>query len=905
MNKKIIFAAAAAAVIFFIFNFITGIFLDFEWFNSYGHSGAFWTLFFTEFNVHVIFTIIFFLIFLLNIGILRLIAGRNFIRIPVQIRSMNLKILQKPGLIVFLIIISAGLLISYIMGSLASSFWKEILLFINRTGFENMPVEPVFSNNAAFYMFSLPFYKFLYGWILGSVILLAFFSGAFHFFNGTVVNDYGKISFASEARSHLSLLLALFSAVYGFGFKLSSYSLLLKERGKFFGAGYSDVNSQLFGYKICMILCFAAAVIFIFNIFKKSIRIIFLSAVIIIPSIFAFTVVIPAVQQRFFVVPNELDRERPFIENNIRFTRSAYDISKIEIVNFKNEASLTLSDIEQNRTTLNNIRLWDWKPLQQTYKQLQELKPYYTFMDVDIDRYMIDGNKVAVNLSAREISTEKLAQQTQTWVNKHLIYTHGYGLVMSRVDTVTPEGLPDMIIRDIPPKSSIGFTAERPEIYYGEHSNGYIMTNTAVTPGEFNYPSGDTNNYSVYDGTGGIKVGGFFKRLFFALSLKDLNILISTNIKSDSRILFRRNILDMVNTLTPYLMFDEDPYLVLSEGKLFWIIDGYTVSNQYPYSTPYITKSGKKINYIRNSVKVVIDAYNGSINYYISDNTDPMIITYSRIFPTIFKNAQSMPEDIKSHLRYPETLFSVQSSILLKYHMQDANVFYNNEDLWNIPEQIYAESRIKVEPSYLVTKLPDEQSAQFIMMLPFTPANKDNMVGFLTANCDRENYGRLKLYSLPKQSMTYGPMQIEARINQDAEISKQLTLWNQKGSQVIRGNITVLPINSSLLFIEPLYLKADTSEMPELKRVIISFSDKIVMAENLNAALDIMFSGSISSTEDITEPSENMDSSSKELIKQAYDSFQKAEEYIKNGDWENYGREIKNVKNILSRLNSM
>ncbi len=905
MNKKIIISAVLVTLIFFIVQFIMGIFLDFEWFNSYEQGNAFWTLFFTEFNVHALFTIIFFVLFAVNFAVVRLLAGKNFLKLPAAFNSITIKFIKNPGTIILLFIAAAAFFLSYVMGEIASSFWREIIIYFNQVSFDAASIDPVFSKNSSFYLFSLPFFNFIYGWFIGAILLIIIFTALIYFYNGKINSNYNKISISFEANSHISLLFAILISIYGIGFKLSSFGLLLKERDKFYGAGYTDVHAQLMAYKICMILCFVAAVIFIFNIFKRNLKILYLTPAVILPVFFVLTVIYPAIQQRFFVIPNELDRERPYIENNISSTRSAYDINKIEIVEFKNDANLTAADIDENRTTLKNIRLWDWQPLQQTYKQLQELKPYYTFMDVDIDRYMINGEKIAVNLAAREISTEKLAQQTQTWVNKHLIYTHGYGLVMSRVDTITPEGLPDMIIKDIPPKSQIGIEVTRPEIYYGEHSNNYVLTNTKVTPGEFNYPSGDTNNYSVYEGKGGIKVGNFFKRLMFALSFKDLNILISSNITSESRIMYKRNIREMAETLTPYLVFDTDPYLVLSEGKLFWIIDGYSVSGQYPYSTPVMIYN-KKVNYIRNSVKVVIDAYNGSIDYYVSDTSDPILKTYQKIFPTMFKEMTLMPENLKNHLRYPEMLFTVQSTVLLKYHMQDVNVFYNNEDVWNIPEQIYAESKVALDPSYLVTKLPDENEPQFIMMLPFTPSNKDNMVGFMAANCDRENYGRLKLYRLPKESMTYGPMQIEARINQDAEISKQLTLWNQKGSQVIRGNITVLPIKTSLLFIEPLYLKADTSEMPELKRVILSFADKIVMAENLSAALEIMFAGSSNvSVSNDSSVKQNADSTTKQLIKDAYESYLKAESRLKAGDWENYGKEMNNVKNLLNRLNSL
>jgi uncharacterized membrane protein (UPF0182 family) len=620
---------------------------------------------------------------------------------------------------------------------------------------------------------------------------------------------------------------------------------------------------------------------------------------IIIPVYFILGTVYPELQQRFVVIPNELDKEKQFIQNNIDFTRIAYGINHVEEIPFENSKNLAYKDISANKDTIESVRLWDWRPLKQTYKQLQELKQYYFFNDVDIDRYIIDNKKIAVNISARELSIDGLGGNTQTWQNKHLIYTHGYGAVISRVDRISSEGLPVFLVKDIPPKSEINIKIEKPEIYYGEHNNSYVITNTSINPGEFDYPSGDENKYTTYSGTGGIKLDSFFKRIMISAAFGDMNLLISGNINSGSRVLFKRNILEMAKAYVPFLVFDDDPYLVIDEGKLYWIIDAYTQSDQFPYSTP-MNVNGKNINYIRNSVKIIIDAYNGKIDCYISDTNDPIIKAYAKIFPDIFKDLQNVPEGLKSHIRYPETIFNIQSQILLKYHMTNPNVFYNNEDIWSIPFQINGDKEGPVQSYYLVTTLPNEKKSEFILILPFTPYKKHNMLSFLIAKCDLPDYGKLQLYILPKDKLNYGPMQIEARINQDPEISKQLTLWSQKGTGVIRGNMLAIPVKESIIYIEPLYLKAETSEMPELKKVIVSFADMVVMENDLSTALKSLFLSSNLTSQYGKESVQGM--SLKSLADRASYHFSKAEEYMRVGNWKGYGEELDNLKNTLNQM---
>jgi len=787
------------------------------------------------------------------------------------------------------------------MGGTASAFWKEYLMYKNAVPFDGFPVDPIFNKNIGFYVFSLPFYQFLYGWLMSTLIIITIFSSLIHFFNGGIFFRQGKIDFSGFCRAHLSILLAMIVILYGFSYQISAYELLFSQVGKFYGAGYAAVHSKLLAFRVAEVISFIAGALLLFNVFKRSFKLPVIVMLTIIPVYFILGTIVPSLQQRFVVVPNELDKEKPFIQNNIDFTRLAYGINKVEEIPFENKRELSYKDLTDNKATLESVRLWDWRPLKQTYKQLQELKQYYFFNDVDVDRYTIDGKKIAVNLSARELSIEGLGGNSQTWQNKHLIYTHGYGAVMSRVDRISPEGLPVFLLQDIPTKTDTDIKIERPEVYYGEHNNSYAITNTSIKPGEFDYPSGDENKYTTYSGSGGIKLDSFFKRLMTAIAFGDINLLISGNISNESRILFKRNIVEIAQTFVPFLDLDDDPYLAISDGKLYWIIDAYTQSDQFPYSTP-INAGGKDLNYVRNSVKIIIDAYDGKINCYISDNTDPIIKAYAKIFPALFKELKDVPEGLKSHIRYPETIFNIQSQMLLKYHMTNPNVFYNNEDAWAIPAQIYGDKEELVHSYYLVTTLPNEKRSEFILILPFTPYKKSNMTSFLTAKCDMPDYGKLQLYQLPKDKLNYGPMQIEARINQDPEISKQLTLWSQKGSNVIRGNMLAIPIKESIIYIEPLYLKAETSEMPELKKVIVSFADKIVMENDLPSALEkLFFGGGFTS---VSEKNSSKGMSLKSMAERASFHFSKAEEYMRAGNWKGYGEELESLKSILNQMKS-
>jgi len=898
MNKRFFIIFTGVIIIYFILRYISGFYIDYEWFKQNNGLSVFWVLFMTKFNVQALFGTVFIVLFLLNFLMIRLLGGKgrffteNFLdRIQIPAIGSSRKLLL---IIVTAVVVFTG----FVMGGGASAFWKEYLMFKNSMPFQGFPADPVFNRDIGFYVFSLPFYQFLYGWFMSTLVIITIFTVILHVLNGAIHKTANGVELSRCSAGHISILLALMVILYGFSYQLSAYELLFSQIGKFYGAGYTAIHANLLAYRAAEVISFIAGALLLFNVFKRSFNLPVIVMLTLIPVYFILGVIYPALQQRFIVVPNELGKETPYIQNNITFTRLAYGIDRVEEIPFANKRELTYADILKNKETLESVRLWDWRPLKQTYKQLQELKQYYYFNDVDVDRYMINGKKIAVNLSGRELTIENLGVNSQTWQNKHLIYTHGYGLVMSRVDRITTEGLPVLIMKDIPPATDTGLKVDRPEIYYGEHDNSYAITNTSIKPGEFDYPSGEENKYTTYAGTGGIKLDSFFKRLMAAIAFGDINLLISGNISNESRLLFKRNIIEIANSYAPFLELDNDPYLVLSEGKLYWMIDGYTTSDQFPYSTP-VYANDKQINYIRNSVKLTIDAYNGTINCYISDTKDPVIQVYNRVFPGILRDIREMPADLQKHIRYPEDIFNIQSTILLRYHMTNPNVFYNSEDAWQIPSQIYGDKEEPIHSYYLVTKLPGEKQSGFLLIMPFSPYKKMNMLAFLTAKCDPAEYGRLQLYQLPKDKLSYGPMQVESRINTDPEISKQLSLWNRSGSSVIRGNMLVIPIEDSLIYIEPLYLKAETTEMPELKRVIVSFSDQIAMESDLQTSLQKVFYGA-----SFTESGKSAGGTLKELADRAYFHYMRAEQYMREGNWKGYGEEIENLKSVLTQMKS-
>lgn len=705
------------------------------------------------------------------------------------------------------------------------------------------------------------------------------------------------------AQKQLIIVGAILFIMVGVYFFLRQYTLLYGHTGAVYGAGFTSVNVTLWMYRALMVLSVLGAVAVIVGVPRRKLKWIATVPVIMI-LVGAVGYGAGILVQNFIVSPDEISKESKYLERNIEYTQAAYDLSDVEIKPFSADNDLTAADIQANSATLSNIRINDYDPVKTFYNQTQSIRQYYTFNDVDVDRYMVNGEYTQTYLSAREIDESKISE---TWLNRHLKYTHGYGVTMSRVDKITASGQPDMIVDNIPPESSVAeIDITRPEIYFGELTNEYVLVGTDED--EFDYPTGDSNAYTRYEGSGGIKLN-LFNRVLFAIKERSLKLLVSSNIDSDSKIIVNRNIQERVQKIMPYLSYDKDQYMCTVDGKLYWIIDAYTSSDKFPYSEPYDSETSND-NYIRNSVKVVIDAYNGDTNYYICDEEDPIAQTYKKIYPKLFKDFDEMPEGIKAHIRYPNTMFDIQSKVYKRYHMDDVKVFYQNEDLWDISKEIYGIKEQYMTPNYYILSLPGENKEEFVSTIPYTPKDKRNMTGLLIARSDGENYGNLVLYQLPKSKIVYGPMQIEAQIDQSTEISKEFSLWNSSGSQYSRGNMFIIPIEDSLLYVEPVYLEATNSSIPEVKRVIVAYGDNIAYEATLGEALDALFGEGSSSgltavggdSSDTTSGGGDASLSQSELIEMANTAYDNAQEALSNGDWEGYGEYMDELESILNRL---
>jgi uncharacterized membrane protein (UPF0182 family) len=712
-----------------------------------------------------------------------------------------------------------------------SGNWDLVLRFIHQVPYGQQ--DPLFGKDIGFYLFSLPAYVTLKNWMLLTVVLSALVAGAVYFAHGDILLDKGRQWLSSAAVTHGSALLGLFFAVKAWSYGLDRFLLLYGDNGVVVGAGYTDIHIELPLLWALVGLASAAALASWVNMWVRTHWLPLTAAVLVFGSSFVLVLLFPALFQRVYVKPNELQLEAPYIERNIALTQEAYNLRRLTVKPFPAEQQLTFQSIQDNRATIDNIRLWDWQPLMNTYAQLQEIRTYYKFHDVGVDRYVLDGSYQQVMLSTREVEPALLPPNAQTWVNLHVLFTHGNGVVMSPVTRKSGEGLPIFYLQDIPPVASGGPTIREPRIYFGQGTDSYVIVKGS-TP-EFDYPKGKQNVYAHYDGVDGVAIGDAVRRTLFAWYFNDPNILLSRYITDTSRILIHRNIRNRVRRIAPFLRLDRDPYMVISEGRLFWMQDAYTTSSWFPYAQPE-----GRTNYIRNSVKVVIDAYNGTVDFYVVDPSDPIVATYQRIFPRLFKPFGAMSEDLRKHVRYPEDLFLIQAKVYRTYHMDSPEVFYNREDLWEFPREptgFNGTNSAEMAPYYIIMRLPGEMRAEFFLLLPMVPSQRQNMIAWLAARCDPPDYGKLIAYQFPKDKLIYGPSQIEARINQNTEISQQISLWNQMGSRVIRGNLHVIPIENSLLYVSPLYLRAKTAELPELKRVIAAFGDRVVMEQTLTGAL--------------------------------------------------------------------
>lgn len=832
---------------------------------------------------------------------------------------VNDRIVRKTGIVV-------SFAIALFIGFLSFGNWQDVLKFILAVPFGQS--DPIFNKDISFYTFSLPVYSFTLGLIKTLVLISLITCGIIYFLRGSLnlTSILGNIDLARlngrldtssiklgddkktnrKARLHISILLSFFLLTIASGTYLSLYSLLLGESGPVFGAGFTDATIIVPILHISVFIYGLAAFLALF--YGVSGRILPLLGAIFLTVVVGFaSTAIPAVFQKLIVAPNELVKETPFIKNNIAASRKAYGLDQVEEREITANKPITASDIEANNLTIKNVRLWDREPLLSTFSQIQEIRTYYEFISVDNDRYQIGNELRQIMLSPRELSSDSLPNKN--WINEQLTFTHGYGIAAGPVNEVTPEGLPVLFVKDLPPRSEVKeLTISRPEVYYGEMPNEYVIVRTKSK--EFDYPKGEENVYTTYSGKGGIEINSFMRRLLYSVHFSSLKLLLSSDITSESRILYYRNIKERVLKIVPFLTLDRDPYLVIDNGKIYWILDAYTSTDRYPYSQP-LSLNGSTVNYIRNSVKVVLDAYDGSVKFYQADPNDPIIKTYARIFPKVFRPLSEMPEGLASHLRYPEDIFTLQTVIYTTYHMDDPQIFYNKEDQWEIPVVAYGEeqqARTQTQamaPRHMIMKLPDESKEEFILMLPFTPRAKDNLSAWMVARNDGEQYGKLVVYRFPKDKLVFGPKQVIGRINQDAEVSRQISLWDQRGSQVIQGILSVIPIEESLIYIRPLYLKAEAGKIPELKRVIVAYENKIAMEETLEAGLSKIFGTSANQSQTIIQlpvATTTVDMSREDLLQEATEVYEAALRAQREGDWARYGEEIKKLGEVLNKL---
>jgi uncharacterized protein len=894
-----------AILLFVLLPGTMGFYSDWLWFKEVGYENVFLTMFRMKFILGLIGALLAALFLWLNFKLaMRLSSATSG---QVRYLNVNNERVELPdlGSIIERWALPASLLAGIFVGLQVWESWDVILKYLHQTPFGDT-APPPFGRDIAFYIFTLPLLELASQLLLlltiaalvASIAIYAIRNG-FRFFSNSVEIERGP-------RKHLFALAAAVFLILAWRAWLDIPKLLYSTRGPIHGASYTDVNAQLpvLWVEIFAALLVAALAIVSMFVYRNRLLLGGIAVYLLVAVLAGW--IYPAFVQRFSVVPNELAKETPYIMNNIAATRKAFALDRIEEAELSGETGLTLQDIQQNKQTINNIRLWDHQQLLDTFAQIQEIRTYYKFKSVDNDRYHIDGELRQTMISPRELLIDSL--QNRTWINERLTYTHGFGLALGPVNQVTPTGLPVLFIKDLPPLSSVpSLQITRPEIYFGETEHDPVYVKTLAE--EFNYPAGEQNVYSHYDGEGGVSIGSFWRRLLFAARFADMKLLLSNDMAPESRVLYYRNIRARLNHIAPFLQFDQDPYLVISEGRLFWLADAYTISNRYPYSQ---TVGG--INYIRNSVKAVVDAYHGHTRLYIADKSDPLIQTWAKIFPGTLRPLDEMPADLRSHLRYPEDIFRIQTAVYSIYHMDQPQIFYNKEDQWEIPAIAGAEGKQEtMEPYYTIMKLPGEQKEEFILMLPFTPRSKDNLSAWMVARADGEHYGRLRAYRFPKQKLVYGPKQVIGLINQDTEISRQITFWSQRGSKVILGTLLVIPIKESLIYVQPLYLRAESGKIPELKRIIVAAENRIAMEETLEKSLARIFGGEPSSIKleetmasttmpDAAAPEAPPPSNTQGLAAQAKQHYDRAIQAQREGNWALYGDEIKKLGSVLEQM---
>lgn len=833
---------AAAALVLFGGGTALTYYVDSLWFDSLGFGEVFWRTLRLQSTIFSVFTgATFFLLyaayFALRPAQFDLTSG------PILINGQPLKLPVEPVLRLIALVAAAFLAVVTGLGMMGQ--WTTFSLWWQQVPASGAP-DPIFGRPVTFYLFTLPVWQLVAGWLTSLAVIVAVAAGFFAVVAGGARGLARSSLSSSSALRGVSIAAGFLMLAFAAQTYVGRFDRILDDHTIFAGVTYTDAHVLVPGMLyVSIALAVGAAACWVNAVSAPQLRWIGMAAV---PTVvvYAGVSIVASYVTSFVVKPNELVRERPYITNNIAFTQEAFGLNTIAEVPFAAEPGIDAIDADNNRDTLENIRLWDWRALQDTLRQIQEIRTYYDFPDIDIDRYTVDGKVRQMMLAVRELNVDRLPDSSRNWINEKLIYTHGYGVTMNPVNGFTPEGLPDLLLGNMPVQSSIpGLELKRPQIYFGELTNTdvYVRTNQK----EFDYPQGETNSFVTYEGTGGIQMGGFFRRLLIALDRGDLTkVPFSDDISAESRLLMRRNIRERLSAVAPFLTFDPDPYVVVTaDGRLVWMVDGFTTSDSYPYSRHY-RLGNARLNYLRNSVKAVVDAYDGSVTLYVFDATDPILATYRQIFPTLFRDAAEMSADLRSHVRYPELMLEVQAAVYGLYHMTTPDVFYNREDLWTVASEVRSDAaqqtaQASVEPNFVLMKLPGEPSLEFIEILPFTPANRNNLIGWIAGRSDGTNYGKAIVYDFPKTKLVDGPLQIEARIDQNAQLSGQLSLWNQQGSHVRRGTLITIPIGKGLFYAEPIYLQAERSPMPELRIVVLALQDRLAYGPNFETALSALF----------------------------------------------------------------
>jgi uncharacterized protein len=794
-----------------------------------------------------------------------------------------------------------GLLGAFLLASYASNEWLTLLAWWRYVPFGNP--DPVLGHDPAFYVYTLPVLGLVRNLGIALVALGAIGSAALYALAGHLAMTPFGPRIGQRVWPHLSWLVAALFVVLALSAWIARAQFLVLPSGIIQGAGYADVQARMpAALALAAASLVGAALAVAAAITRRSLWLV--AGAVLYGAVLVGGQVYAGLLQRFVVSPNEQAREAPYIEYNIAATRRAFALDAVEERELSGDAELTREDIARNRPTLDNVRLWDHQQLLETFGQIQEIRTYYDFVSVDNDRYDIGGQARQVMLSARELNPGALPNRT--WVNERLVFTHGHGLTLGPVNQVTSEGLPVLFVRDLPPVSTVDIQVREPSLYFGELSNEYVIARTRAH--EFHYPKGDDNVFVDYTGSGGVVLDSLLKKLLFAVYFRSYQILLSDDITAESRLIFDRQIRRRVSKIAPFFAYDEDPYLVVSDGRLFWIQDAYTTASRYPYAT----QATRGVNYIRNSVKVVVDAYHGTTTFYMANGEDPLIRTVQAVFPGLLRPLEEMPADLRRHVRYPEDIFNLQASVYATYHMTSPAIFYNREDQWEVPSIERGGESVRMEPYYTLMTLPGESRPEFIQMLPFTPRRRDNLASWMVARSDGEHYGQIQVYQFGKQTLIFGPRQVVARINQDQVISPQITLWSQQGSEVIQGTLMVIPIEESLIYVRPLYLRAQAGRIPELTRVIVAYQNRIVMDRTLDAAIAQLFGTDgarpaaaavrAEPTQGAVEPAPSAEPTLAELSAEAREVYDRAVAAQRAGDWAKYGEEIRRLGEILGRM---